>query len=77
MANGDEGMEARAHQVAEAAWQRWTHHGEDVKDASHNTEIVRFIARAVTDSYLEGMDDDEWLQATMERLELERGGTST
>lgn len=73
--NGD--REERARNVAEMAWQQWTRQGTNVIDGSENTEIIRTIAAAVDDSYVEGMDDDEWLQATMERLELERGGTDT
>ena len=72
--NGD--REERARDVAEMAWQQWTRR-TNVIDGAENTEIIHAIAAAVDESYVEGMDDDEWLQATMERLELERGGTDT
>jgi hypothetical protein len=72
----DKSHDERMRAVAEQAWQQWTHGGAAVKDGIDNHAVIQAIGKAVIDSYIAGMNDEEWLNATLDRLETERGGTA-
>ena len=61
--------ETRHEMIAMHAWEAWTNNGLNL-DEDERWQTGRHAQDASNDSYLDGMSDQEWLDATLVSLKV-------
>jgi hypothetical protein len=61
--------ETRHEMIASHAWETWTNNGLNLDD-DERWQTGRHAQDASNDSYLDGMSDQEWLDATLISLKV-------
>jgi hypothetical protein len=61
--------ETRHEMIASHAWETWTNNGLNLDD-DERWQTGRHAQDASNDSYLDGMTDQEWLDATLKALKV-------
>ncbi len=59
--------EERLDMIVTHAWEMWTKNGLGL-DADERVQTEKSVLDAATNTYTEGITDDAWLEATLDRL---------
>lgn len=82
MDTNENNQEQRAKIIEQKVWHEWTHQGADVFNDQQNAAIKLAIQKAVDESYVENISDEEWVSDALGNLPPtppapESGGTPT